>query len=159
MFGGISTFEQITKDLKEAIVLVQSQLGKEINNTCRVMEYLRDVAELERTWREDAGNAAIAARGHRRLVNSAMEADVLGFVTKLLADKIKTDRQLLKKLEQCFYGPLQAEDEKLGASIKARNFFFEMRLLGQLIYAKFPAISGEHPDVQTEIAGKPVLIE
>jgi hypothetical protein len=159
MFGGIRTFEQIMKDLEEAIALVQSQLGRQINSTCRVMEYLRDVAELERTWRTDAGKAAIAERGHRRLVNSAMEADVLGFVTKLVAEKIKTDRLLLEKLEQCFYGPTQAEDEKAGGSIKARNFFFEMRLLGQLIYAKLPAISGEHPDVQTEIAGKPVLIE
>jgi hypothetical protein len=159
MFAGIRTFEQIRKDLEDSIVLVQSLLGREINNTCRVMLYLQDVAELERTWQVDSGKAAIAEHGNRRLVNSTMEADVLGYVTKLLADKIKTDKQLLEKLEQCFYGPTQAEDERPGASIKARNFFFEMRLLGQLVSAKLPAIAGEHPDVQTEIAGKPVLIE
>jgi hypothetical protein len=33
MFGGIRTFEQITKDLEEAIALVQSQLGRQINST------------------------------------------------------------------------------------------------------------------------------
>jgi hypothetical protein len=159
MLGGIRTFEQIKKDLEEAIALIQSLLGREINSTCRVMQYLQDVAALERTWQVNAGKAAIAEHGHRRLVNSAMEADVLGFVTKLVAEKIKTDKQLLRKLEQCFYGPAQAEDERAGASIRARNFFFEMRLLGQLIYAKLPAIAGEHPDVQTEIVGKPVLIE
>jgi hypothetical protein len=159
MFGGIRTFAQIKEDLEDAIALVQSLLGKEINSTCRAMQYLHDVIELERTWQVDAGHAAIAEHGHRRLVNSAMEADVLGFVTKLLAEKIRTDKQLLEKLEQCLYGPLQAEDEKAGASIKARNFFFELRLLGQLIYAKLPAIAGEHPDVQTEIAGRPILIE
>lgn len=126
MFGGIRTFEDIKRDLEDAITLLQSLLGKEINTTCRVMQYLRHVDEVDRTWRVDAAHAAIEKYGFRRSVNSLMEADVLGFVTKLLADKLKTDRQLLEKLEQCFYGPMEAQEEKGGGSIQARNFFFEM---------------------------------
>ncbi|NPT61655.1 hypothetical protein [Paraburkholderia elongata] len=145
--------------MAEAIKLIQRLLCKEINNSCRAAQYLRDVGELVQTWRADAGQAAIAKHGARRLVNSLMEADALGFVTLLLAEQLESDKILLAKLEKCFNGPLQTEDEVGKRSIEARNFFFEMRLLGQLTYAKLPAVSGEAPDVQTAIVGKPVLIE
>ncbi len=159
MFGDVRSFDEIRKDLADAIALVEKELGKKLNSECRAMQYLRDVDEIARTWQADGGHAAIERHGARRLVNSLMEADVLGFVNKLLAPRLGSDRQLLKKIEQCLYGPLHADEEKGGGAIQARNFFFELRLLGQLTNANLAAISGEHPDIRTEVKGYPILIE
>lgn len=160
MFREIRPFEAILDDLHDAIAWVEKRTGKRLNPNSRAMQYISDVNTVVETWQLDGGQTALHKHGARRLVNSLMEADAIGSVIRTIGDRIGDDRKLVRKIEESLYGPMHFEDEKIDTSSnKARNFFFELRLLEQLLLAGLPSKWGEKPDLQTEIDARPVYIE
>jgi hypothetical protein len=159
MLDNIRTFSAILDDLHFAVDWLGDR-NCQINPNSRAKQYLRDVSEVEKTWRRDGGHSVIAEKGHARLLNSLMEADVIGSVTRLIAGMESPDPGAERKLCESLAGPMFPEGESAASgSNHPRNLFFELRLMAWLLKAGLPVILGEQPDIRTEIDGVAILIE
>jgi len=159
MLDNIRTFSAILDDLHFAVDWLRNR-NCQINPNSRAEQYLRDVGELEKTWQRDGGNSVVAEKGHARLLNSLMEADAISGVTRLIAGMASPDPSTERKLCESLAGPMLPEGESAASgSNHPRNLFFELRLMAWILKAGLAAISGEEPDIRTELDGVAILIE
>jgi hypothetical protein len=154
----IREFREIRDDLEAAIEWIKKRGGRV--DSSRLSTYLSDLNALEASWQVDGGDALIRQKSHRRVLNSLMEADAIGQVVKILRTQNPVPESINDKLFTCVCGPILPEDENAAASSnRARNFFFELRLLALFLTAGLPAKPGESPDIETAIDGRVVYLE
>jgi hypothetical protein len=154
----IREFTDIRADLQAAMEWIKQRGGRA--DSGRLYNYLRDVEALELSWREDGGRALIQQKPFRQILNSLMEADAIGQIVKTLRQQNPIPESINDKLFECVCGPVLPEDEVAATSSnRARNFFFEFRLLARLLNAGLQARVGESPDIETTIDARTVYLE
>jgi hypothetical protein len=148
----------VRDDLQAAIQWIKERGGRVDN--CRLSNYLSDIHALEASWRVDAGRALIQQKSFRRILNSLMEADAIGQIVRTLRQQNPVPESINDKLFASVCGPILPEEENTATSSnRARNFFFELRLLAQFLNAGLPARLGESPDIETAIDSRSVYLE
>jgi len=154
----IREFRDIRADLQAAMQWIKERGGRV--DSSRLSNYLAEIDALEASWRVDGGRALIQQKSLRRILNSLMEADAIGQVVQTLGKHHPVPESINDKLFASVCGPILPEEENSATSSnRARNFFFELRLLAHLLNAGLPAKVGESPDIETAIDSRAVYME
>src|SRR5262249_17458831 len=98
-------YDEIKKDLEEALKWIEEQLGKTFNANSRAMKYLSDIEQISNQWNIDGGDSLIKSRTLPAVLNSMTQGDSIGLVVKSLRTYCQVAPDLLGKMFNSLQGP------------------------------------------------------